>query len=674
MKPPVRSAVRRVASALVCGGALAAFVIVLGTRDLETYEHAFFSLNRGTGVQAIQVLGHPVYTLAIGLGVRLPLHGSLGASPVALVSPYLPAPVTYWLLMTLAIGGAVLVMRHALEPLCGPRVWWLAPVLVFCAAPMVDYTIYNDWTETALTYCASIACVFAPHALLASWGATPTLPHRRFATLSITGVVWGLIAASHPGYWPLVAAALVCTAILALCRSDYPFRTRLAVVSLLAAVSIVAVAPQVPDITRELTVAGRGVVMRRLVEGPRGPLLAANLFPFGQPGPRLPFTYLVLTATCLAIGVTSAHAHARRVIVGSALLSLALGIAAATVEPGPSMYAPSVTWAFRDPAIAFAVLAAAAAVAALRAPNRLRRAVGSRTVVAVLLLGALQGPAYAAGLVARGFPNWHDHRPWTRDMTPPTERASLRGLAPNRIVPGERVALWPDARATMRAGRHASTDLADAGYLLVTAWTKQRTMRGVVEPNDRLFNQAIDLDPQVLCESGAVQFLQLRYLLLPPDVECGPWTRVSGVLVDDWLTVGAVTNRDSRVRALPLTRAEELRHLPALSAGSALLPALEPLPGTSVRMASSRIEITIDDLSAATGALMLPVAYDSAWHASSGDVQNVGGLVAVVGVDRPDVTVDYVPDMVAVLRAISMTVAQLVTIAGFVGLLYVDPS
>ena len=670
MRRPVRPAVRRVASALACSGAIAALVIVLGTRDLETYEHSFFSLDRGTGVQAVQVLGHPVYTLAIGLGARLPLHGSLGASPAALMSPYLPAPLTYWLLMTLAIGGTVIVMRHALESLCGPRIWWLAPVLVFCAAPMVDYAIYNDWTETVLTYCASVACVFAPHALLAAWGSTP---RRRLGTLSIAGVVWGLIAASHPGYWPLLAAALVCTAVLALCRSDYPFRTRLAAVGLLAGVSIAAIAPQAPDITRELTIAGPGVSMRRLVEGPRGPLVPANLFPFRPPGPRLPFTYLVLAATCLAIGLAG-HAHARRVIVGSALLSIALGVAAVTIEPGSSMYAPSATWAFRDPAIAFAVLAAAAAAGALRAPNRLVRVVGSRAAIAVLLLAALQGPAYAAGLVVRGFPNWHDHRPWTRDMTPPAERAARRGLAPERLPPGERVALWPEARATMRTGRHASTDLADAGYLLVTAWTKQRTMRGVVEPNDRLFNQAIDLSPQVLCDRGAVQFLQLRYLLLPPDVECGPWTRIPGVVVDELLTAGAIIDRDDRVRTLPLRRASELSHAPALSVGSALLPALEPVPGTSVRLASSRIEITIGNLSAATGALMLPVAYDSAWHASSGDVQNVGGLVAVVGVDRPNVTVDYVPDMVAVLRAISMTIAQFLTIAGFVGLMYVDPS
>ena len=673
MRRVVRS-VSRVASALVCGGAIAALVMVLGTRDLETYEHAFFSLDRGTAVQSVHVLGHPVYTLAIGLGVRLPLHGSLEASPAALASPYLPAPLTYWLLLTIAIGGTVLVMRYALEPLCGPRVWWLAPVLVFCAAPMVDYTIYNDWTETALTYCASIACVFAPHALLTSWNATSTLPHRRLGTLSIAGVVWGLIAASHPGYWPLVATALVCTAVLTLCRSDYPFRTRLAAVGLLAAVSIVAIAPQAPDITRELTVAGPDVVMRRLVEGPRGRLIPANLFPLTQPGPRLPFTYLLLAAACLTVGLASAHAHARRVIVGSALLSIALGVAAVTVEPGSSMYAPSVTWAFRDPAIAFAVLAAAAAAGALRTPNRLIGVVGGRSVVAVLLLAALQGPAYAAGLVVRGFPNWHDHRPWTRDMTPPAERAARRGLAPDRILPGERVALWPDARATMRNGRRASTDLADAGYLLVTAWTKQRTMRGVVEPNDRLFNQAIDLGPQVLCESGAVQFLQLRYLLMPADVECGPWTRIPGVLVDGSLTAGVVTDRDDRVRTLPLARAGELRDAPALSVGSALLPALEPMPGTSVRLASSRIEITIDDPSAVAGALMLPVAFDPAWHASSGNVQNVGGLVAVVGVDQPRVTIDYVPDMAAVLRAVSMTIAQLVTIAGFIGLLWVDPS
>src|SRR3989338_5873691 len=138
------SSLGRFLSTIAFGGAIAALLILAGTRDLEGYDHSFFSLDRGTAVEAVEVLGHPVYTLALGLGVRLPLHGSLGASPAAAIAPVVPAPLTYWLLMTCAMATALLVVRHALEPLCGRIVSWLATVLLFCSPPIVNYAIYDD--------------------------------------------------------------------------------------------------------------------------------------------------------------------------------------------------------------------------------------------------------------------------------------------------------------------------------------------------------------------------------------------------------------------------------------------------------------------------------------------------------------------------------------------------
>ena len=73
-------------------------------------------------------------------------------------------------------------------------------------------------------------------------------------------------------------------------------------------------------------------------------------------------------------------------------------------------------------------------------------------------------------------------------------------------------------------------------------------------------------------------------------------------------------------------------------------------------------------------ALGLPVAYDSAWRASSGEVGNAGGLLAIVGVDQPQVTLEFVPDLVAVLRALSMTLAQVLAVGGFLGLAYLRPT
>ncbi len=360
------SAAGRLVSALAFGGSVAAIMIRFGTRDLESYEHAFFSLDRGTALQAIEVLGHPVYTLGIGLGTRLPLSASLGASPVAAIAPYMPAPVTYWALMAFSIGAAVMIARHALEPLCGRVLSWLAMVLVFCSVPMVNYTITDDWPEGAVNYCVAIGCVFAPHALLALWKAQGSANVRRLAGLSLAGAVWGLVGISHPGMWPLLGGSLVLAATLALIRTDHPFRARLTVVAALAIVSSVAVALQLPDFIRELNIAQETGEIGRQVEGATGGLIPANVFPFGPVGPRLPFTFLVMAVLSFVVGVTLKDAHARRLTVGSALMSIVLSIAAATVSPGSFVFAPSTTWMLRDPAIAFAILSAASAIGALR--------------------------------------------------------------------------------------------------------------------------------------------------------------------------------------------------------------------------------------------------------------------------------------------------------------------
>jgi hypothetical protein len=157
--------------------------------------------------------------------MRLPVHGSLGASPAAAVSPFLPVPVSYGLLLIWAIASAVLVVMYALQPICGRLVSWLAIAHLFCSLPFVTYTIANDWPEIAVAYVAIVACLFAPHALLAV-RSEPRLVARRIAWLSIAGRVWSLVAVAHSGYWPHVAATLVCAAILALCRWDQPLSRR----------------------------------------------------------------------------------------------------------------------------------------------------------------------------------------------------------------------------------------------------------------------------------------------------------------------------------------------------------------------------------------------------------------------------------------------------------------
>lgn len=667
----VRRAVGRLISTLVFSAAIAAVIIGFGTRDLESYEHSFFSLNRGTAVQAVEVLGHPVYTLAIGLGTRLPLSASLGASPVAALAPYMPIPLTYWALIAFSIGAAVMVARHALEPMCGRAVSWLAMVLLFCSAPMVNYTVTDDWPEGAVMYCVFVACVFAPHAWLALRNAQVSSNARRLAGLSLVGAVWSLVALSHPGLWPLLGGALVLTGTLALCRSDHPLRARLTVVAALAIVSFVAVAVQLPDFIRELDLATEGGPMARVAEGVAGNLIPANIFPFGPFDPRWPFTFLWLASLSFVVGLTLHDAHARRLTVGSALVSVLLGIAAARISPGSAVYAPSTTWMLRDPAIAFAILSAACAASSLRTSRVARRLVTVGPVLAALAIAGLQGPSLAAHLALTSDPAAR----WNQDMTTRDERVEDRGVPPERVPPGERLALWPGVRRAMRQEKMASTDFADAGYLLATAWTKQRTMRGLVEPNAVLFDQTTDLSSQVLCDPNAVGFLRLRYLVMPPDTECQPWTRMSDLEVDDRFDLGVAAEWDEMVRAFPVADVSaQLGREPALSAGAALLPALVPLAGTSLNIAGTNLAIRLADVSLAEGqALVLPVAYDAAWHASSGRVQNLGGLVALVGVDQSVVNVGYVPDGVAVLRAASMTFAQILAVAGLLGLAWFRP-
>lgn len=290
-----------------------------------------------------------------------------------------------------------------------------------------------------------------------------------------------------------------------------------------------------------------------------------------------------------------------------------------------------------------------------------------------LAVAGLQGPAYAAHLVVADL--WHaaDRSPWTHDLTSPDDRVSRRGLPRDRMPPGERLALWPGAADRMRNARRASVDFADAGYRLVTVWTKQRTMRGFLEPNDLLFNQTTEFGPEALCDPSAVQFLQLRYLLLPADVECAPWARLPDARVDGSLQVGVTSERDERVRALPVaTLAEPIAREPAFSPGFRLGSTLVPLSGTSVKLTTRGIAVRLDSPTVAEArALVLPVAYDPAWRASSGEVRNLAGLAALVGVSQSDVTVEFAPDTPAVLRAVSMTMAQLLTVVGLVGLGYV---
>jgi hypothetical protein len=480
-----------------------------------------------------------------------------------------------------------------------------------------------------------------------------------------------LIAAAHPGYWWPLAGALGFGSLLVLCDREYTFLRRTGVVAALAAVAIVAAAPQVPDILREVDAAGDALPqMIRLADGPQGNVLLANVLPLWIEDDRAPCTHLLVALAALTIGWKARGAPLRRTIIGAALVSIAFGIAASIWVPGRSLWVPSVTWGLRDPAIAFAVLSGAGAAATLRG---MPRQPGRRHVVAIVivgLIGALQGPVYAVSLAIAKVRQPGNAAPWNWNPQDPWARMTQRKVPLERMPPGERLALWPGVREQMRHFGFASTDFVRAGYTVLTAWTKQRTMVRVVQPNTLLFNQSTDLTAETLCDPAAIQFLRLRYLFIPEGVAvCEPWHRLSDVLVDGYWQVGVVPAGSQAVHAIDVAQlSREMAGTPAFSAGSSLLAAVRPIGGTSLTL-DRRLIVRTGDVSSLDGkAVVLPLAYDSAWRSSSGSVRSIGGLLAVTGIDRPETTLEFQADGPPRLRAFANLLAQVIGVLSVAGI------
>ena len=664
---------------LIFAGCLAALITLRGTSDLENYDHSFISLNRGTEFETVKAFGRPTFTLALGLGVRLPLHGGLQASPAAVLAPYVPEPVTFWLLLTLAIGSASLLVRYALAPLCGRVISAAATWLLFWSLPIVNYTITDDWPETALTYCAFVVCIFAPHALVEIRASSAEAKRRAIASVSILGLLWSALVASHPGYWPLLGFTLLVSAALLAFRTDHSLRSRLAIIALAGFVSCTAIAAIGPDVVREMSVAGDALAeMRRTTRGPEGSFWRANSPFILQGSARRPFMFFAMTVSALMIALGSESAARRRLALGSGIAACACGVSAATLSTEGWRWAPSVLSALRDPAIGFAVLSAACAAGGLQA-NRVARPIGLAMAAALLALTALQGPliAWARAVEGSDLQDLFDRRVAPHGVTPPRERIYERGLTADRVAKGSRIALWPGTARKLRNQRKAQADFVDAGYVLLTATTKQRTRRRLSEPNDILFDQEIDVPADVLCSRSAVQFLQLNYLLAPAPVPCDVWTPLNPpLIVDEWLTVYTTAAPDRQLRALPAAELSDALHRePALSSRSSLLSALSPLRGSSLSIGPRDVVVHQDDPSASAGStFVLPLGFDSAWTSSSGRIHEVAGLVALAGADQREIVLRFVPDAVAVLRSVATVVSQILACFGLIGLALVVPS
>ena len=665
--PDASRAHLRTIQAFAFSSIVAIALVGVGTRDLETYESAFVSLDRGTAMPAASVAGQPVYTLALGIGTRLPLHGNLGASPAASVARFLPPPVTHWLLLALSMAAAALVVLRALEPVVGRLVAWWSVALLFVSLPMVAYTVHNDWAETAVTYCALVGGMFAPHA----W---PGLreeaagPRRRLESVGLLAVVASLLAMAHPGYWPQTAAAIGLSGLLLFARPATRPRDRWAALVAVGAAAMAGAAIHLPDFVHELAL---GAGLGRDAQGAAEGLIGPHLFPLLPPGPKHAFMLLPLTLAALAAAVAGDRRW-RALIGGCSLAALACGVGAAYLPPSwlaLGLFLPTASWTLRDPAGVFAVMSGAFAAAALRQTSP---AWARRGIVAVMALASAQSLGYA-GMLLRQAPEAR-FRPWNHDASDPGARTQVRGM-PGRVAAGDRLALWPGVREEMRQAGRASTDWADAGQTLVTAWTKNRTAAHFVGPHGYLFDQAVDLSSELLCDAATVSFLRLRHLVVPPDQACQGWVVSSARIDDRWSLATWVGGEDARVRAIPgASLTASLREEPALAEGSTLIRRLVPQEGTVLEIDTARHALRISgaglapDGAAVGQVLVLPVAHDPGWRVSSGRTSAVGGMLAIVGASAGEIRGWFAPDAALRARAIGMAVAQLLGIFGLLAL------
>jgi hypothetical protein len=655
--PDASRAHLRTIQAFAFSAIVATALVVVGTRDFETYESAFVSLDRGTALPAASVAGQPVYTLALGLGTRLPLHGNLGASPAAAVARVLPAPVTHWLLLALSMAAGALVVLRALEPVSGRLVAWWSVALLFVSLPMVAYTVHNDWSETAVTYCALVGGMFAPHAWPGLRDGAAT--RRRLESVGLLALVASLLAMAHPGYWPQTAAAIGLSGLLLFARPAARPRDRWTALVAVGAATMAGAAIHLPDFAHELAL---GAGLGRDAQGPADSLIGPHLFPLFPPGSKDPFMLLALTLAALA-AAAKGDRRSSALVVGCSIAALAFGVGA-YLPPSwltAGFFLPTASWTLRDPAGVFAVMSGAFAAAALRQTSP---AWARKAIVAAMALASVQSLGYA-GMLLRQAPA-ANFRPWNHDGADPGARPQVRGM-PGQAAAGDRLALWPGVREEMRQAGRASTDWADAGQTLVTAWTKNRTAAHFVGPHGYLFDQAVDLPSELLCDAATVSFLRLRHLVVPPGQTCQGWVVSSARIDDRWTWATWVGGEDARVRAIPAASlTASLREDPALANGSTLMRLLMPQEDTVLEIDTARhvFRISGAGLEPDGRILVLPVAHDPGWRVSSGRTSAVGGLLAIAGWPAGEIGVWFAPDAGLRTRAVGMAVAQLLGIFG----------
>lgn len=640
-----------------------ATVWAIGVRDLESYQHAMFSLVADSPGR-VSLLGIPVYEAGVGLGARLPLHGNFTAHPLAPLLAQTDARFAYFTLFAVHLFVSTRLLTAAARRLGGTGVWAVLPaVLLSVSLPVVCYSVSNDWPETLTGLLGMAACVGGV-LWLPAWTLRGYPTYRSAAAHALVGLsVPGLIAASgHPGYWPITTVAVVLALLTRIAVAQPSLRVMARAACFAAAgwllPGVIAVTTAL-DLRAEWLAAGAGA--RRHVQGPVAWTLDALTGTAGA-GTRIAFA-----APLLALALLAATLGSRRRKIAAALLFAWLGCTVlAQLTPGdPYWFLPSTIWGFRDPGIVFAVLAVPVAAQCGRTARALA-AVGSIHVIAASVLAL-------AALGDRSEGAWTHGTPAVPDSVP----ALLSAVGARE---GDRILLSREVAQAMRGraeatGIHALSDLAAAGFHTVAAWTKVRQLEWALASGDPHETWVVPTD-EAVCSTGTLRLLGIDWLAVDAAVAA------SGACADVFSTAGGspvqLGGVDAVVAALPRARLATVVGEPRPDAAEGRCPILsrgDCIDELGIAFDGPRWETDPSGAIRFTADpdrwVVVPIDWDSALRATTRDgkrlpvVEHLG--LAAIGptpVDRTEVTVRWSPDARATSRVAATWLALLVLVVG----------
>ena len=211
--------------ALVMAFLYVSFLQVWGTADKESlfkFESAYGAryADLRLGAMAVRhgvatVWGVPVFDATQGFGYRLPLQGSLGQTPFVFLRYIMSAEAIQLSYLFPALTCCLWTVAAFCSTPGLVRARWGRPfVVVSLLGPIVLFTIVNEWTPTAASFCSRATLIL----LLLRIAANSQLPlsHREAGRWAFAGgIALVYLISGHPGEWPLSApTAIVAIALL----------------------------------------------------------------------------------------------------------------------------------------------------------------------------------------------------------------------------------------------------------------------------------------------------------------------------------------------------------------------------------------------------------------------------------------------------------------------------